>query len=327
MHTVDKMIKPYIVLFFTCFSTLHAYDLSDTIELNISHQDANATDITIERPKKVSKRFYKKFEHFFSDYDDNWIENMFTFSADMMIPDEMILATKEIINHRIDKKFDSSAEQIPQILGNDAYSFILTTTYYHMQDVSRVTEELWDKDACDPGHFEYNISIEPKEPLLHLQANDENARGVTKNGFVLPINPNFPDAFYPYAVKPDGCSAEGLQDVYNDANKFFDDDKLIREACDAHDRCYFTQGTTAKECNAQFILDAVDACHNISGMETVLFMGSRNVVCGIKALSVSAVANACAEKYFAQSQKKQKAYNHWVARYEKASVYAKSGKK
>ena len=318
MYHFSKIIKPCIIIFLIFFSNLYAYDLSNKIDLPLSQQETNTTNISTERPKKVSESFYKKFENFFSDYNDNWVENMFTYTADMMMPDEMMMATKEVIKNRIDKKFDSSIEHLPKILGNDAYNFLLITTYYHMQDMSRITDELWEEDACDPDTFEYNISKEPKEPLLHLKANHKDARGVTENGIVLPINLNFPDAFYPYAAKPDGCSAEGLQDVYNDANKFFDDDRWIKEACNAHDRCYFTQGSTSKECNAQFIVDAVDSCNNISGLQTVLFMGSRNAVGGIKALSVTTVANACAEKYFLQSQKKQKAYNQWVSRYEQA---------
>lgn len=320
-----KRLNIFIIIFLTLVSPLSAYDLSHMLDVNVSQQDTNTTNIQMQIPRKRSKSLYKKFENFFSDYDDTWAENMFTYSADIMIPDEMILATKEIMNNRLDKKFGSTKEHIPKILATDAYNWLLTSTYYQLQDVSRITDELWDQ-KCDAGHFEYNISKEPKEPLLDLRADDKNARGVTKNGIVLPINPNFPDAIYPYASSPNGCSAEGLQDVYEDLNRIFDDDKWIDEACNEHDRCYYTEGTSSKECNAQFIIDATDACQHISGLQTVSLMGIRNTLCGMKALSVTTIANACSEKYFAEAQKRQKAYNQWVKRYEEAYLRAKRNK-
>lgn len=319
-----KPFTLYIVLFLTFFSSLYAYDLSnydlsDKEDTNVTCTVKTTMPMYIEKPKKGSKKLYQKFENLFSDYDGNLLENMFTYAADIVIPDENILATKEIINNRIDRGFDSEAK----VLLNDFYSIFLTTAYYQMQDISRITEELWEEEVCDPDTFEYNTSKEPKEPILTLQECDENARGVTKNGIVLPVNPNFPDAFYPYAAKPDGCSAEGLQDVYDDANKFSDDDEWLREACNTHDRCYFTLGTSSKECNAQFIIDAVDSCNNISNKNTLLFMGTKNAFCGVKGLLVSTAANSCAHKYFAEAQREQKAYHQWIIRYEKAYTKAK----
>jgi len=320
-----KQLNIYTIIFLTFFSHLYAYDhnVSNIQDSNVSYKEDNTSNIDTLRPRKGSKSIYKKFEDLFSDYDRNWVENMFTYAVDSVMPDENMLATKEIINNRIDQGFGSQTEHIPKILANDAYNMLLTTAYYHMQDISRITEEVWEEDACDPDTFEYNTSRDPKEPLLYLKASDKEARGVTKNGIVLPINPNFPNSFYPYASRPDGCSAEGLQDVYDFANEFFDDDKWLKEACNAHDRCYFTEGTTAKECNDQFIVKTVDSCNNISGVETVLFMGTRNAICGMKALTISTAANACSEKYFAQAQRKQKAYNQWIIIYEKAYIKAK----
>jgi hypothetical protein len=317
-----KQLQLSTVIFFTFFSTLYAYDLSSyVIDNNISEQDTNTSHIAIEKPKKRSKSLYKKFEDLFSDYDDDWAENMLIYSVDMMMPDENMLATKKVINNRIDEKFDTQTEQIPKILANDAYNMLLSTMYYHAQDLSRITDETWD-EVCDPDTFIYRANKDPKEPLLDLKENDEEARGITENGIVLPFNPNFPDAYYPYASRPDGCSAEGLQDVYDLANEFFNDDKWLQEACNEHDRCYYTLGMTSKECNNEFMVKTVDSCNNISGTETVLFMGTRNAICGMKALTISTAANACAEKYFAQAQRKQKAYNQWVMNYEKAFIRA-----
>jgi hypothetical protein len=302
-----KQFNNYILISLIFFSNLYAYDLSDWVDTNISGQKNKKLRLYTPK-KKVSKTTYDKFKDIFSDYKGPWIEDMFTYSFDILIPDEIMLATEDVKDNRD---------------GNDAYSIMLTTAYYHFQDISRITEDQWEEDACDPGTFTYDISKEPKEPLLHLKANDKNARGVTKNGVVLPINDNFSDAYYPYASEPDGCSAEGLQDVYDLANDFSDDEPWLSKACDNHDRCYFTEGTSSKECNAQFIIEAIDSCNHISNKDTLLFMGMPNAFCGFKALTVSSAANACADKYFAQAQKKQKAYNQWIMRYEEAYFKAK----
>jgi hypothetical protein len=313
------------IIFLTFFSHLYAYDytIPNTQDKNISYEEYNITNKDTLEPIKNSKSLYRKFKDLFSDYDGDWVEDIATYPIDIMMPDEAIQATEDIIDNRNHQEFSSQAEQIPKQMGNDAYNMVLTTAYYHFQDISRITNEIWEDDACDPDTFEYNTSKDPQQPLLYLKANDENARGVTKNGIVLPVNPNFPDAFYPYASRPDGCSAEGLQDVYDLANDFSNDDEWLEEACNAHDRCYYTEGTSSKECNQKFIVEAVDSCNNISNLDTVFFMGMKNAFCGFKGLTVSSAANACAEKYFAEAQRKQKAYNQWVANYEKAYIKAK----
>jgi hypothetical protein len=316
------------IIFLTFFSHLCAYDnnISASLDTNMSLKEVDNFTKYIPKKRKSSNRFYRKFKKLFSDYDKTWVEDMVTYSVDIVMPDEMMLATEDVINNRDDKGFGYPAKDIPKKLSNDAYNMMLTTVYYHFQDVAHITEELWEDDACDPDTFTHEISKDPKEPLLNLKANDENSRGVTKNGIVLPINDNFPNAFYPYASRPDGCSAEGLQDVYDLANDFSDDEPWLREACNNHDRCYFTEGTSSKECNAQFIVEAVDSCTHVSGLDTLLFMGTKNAFCGFKGLTVSSAANACADKYFAEAQRKQKAYNQWVMRYEEAYLKAKQKK-
>ncbi len=129
-----------------------------------------------------------------------------------------------------------------------------------------------------------------------------------------------------YSSRPNGCSAEELEYVYDLANTFSNDDEWLSKSCDKHDKCYFTEGTTYKECNEKFIVDAIDSCNDISGQNTLLFMGSRNAFCGLKAFGIATGANACAEKYFKKAQKKQKAYNAWVRSYEKAYNDAKTSK-
>lgn len=320
-------MKPFnlTIIFLAFFSQLYAYEhtISITHDSNITHDENNTIIKKSVKSRKGSKSTYRKFKDFFSDYDGDWFEDMATYPIDIMMPDETMQATEDIIDNRNRKELSSQLEKIPKQMGNDVYNMVLTTAYYHFQDISRITNDIWEDEACDPDTFKYNASKDPQEPLLYLKASDENARGVTKNGIVLPVNPNFPDAFYPYATRPDGCSAEGLQDVYDLANDFSNDDEWLEEACNAHDRCYYTAGTSSKECNEKFIVEAVDSCTNISNLDTVFFMGMKNAFCGFKGLTVSSAANACAEKYFAEAQRKQKAYNQWIVNYEKAYIKAK----
>lgn len=318
-----KQLNIFTIIFLTFFTNLYAYDLSNIADTNISYNEQNATKTDTLKTRRGSKSIYRKFKDLFSDYDESWVEDMVTYPIDIFMPDEAMQATEDTIDNRNRQEFSSQLEHIPKQMGNDAYNMLLTTAYYHFQDISRITNGIWEDEACDPDSFEYNASIDPKEPLLYLKASDEEARGVTKNGIVLPINPNFPDALYPYASRPDGCSAEGLQDVYDLANDFSNDDEWLEEACNAHDRCYYSEGTSSKECNEKFIVEAIDSCNNISNLDTVLYMGMKNTFCGFKALTVSSAANACAEKYFADAQKKQKAYNQWIIKYEKAYMKAK----
>lgn len=323
-----KRLTLTAIFFLTFFSHLCAYDnnISASLDINISIKESDGFAKHIPKKRKSSKSFYKKFKKLFSDYDETWIQDMVTYSVDIVMPDEMMLATEDVMNNRDDKGFGYPAKDIPKKLSNDMYNMMLTTAYYHFQDVARITEDLWEEEACDPDTFVHETSKDPKEPLLNLKANDENARGVTKNGIVLPINDNFPNAFYPYASRPNGCSAEGLQDVYNLVNDFSDDEPWLKEACNNHDRCYFTEGTSSKECNSQFIIEAVDSCNHISNEDTLLYMGMKNAFCGFKGLTVSSAANGCAEKYFAQAQRKQRAYNQWVMRYEETYLKEKEKK-
>lgn len=318
-----KPLKLFIILFFTVFSTLYAYDLSAFQESNLSCDINDTVRIPIPKKRKDSETKYEKLERKLSEYKGTWFKDMMMYSADIFIPDEMTRAVQDVMKNRQNEGFGDQVEKVPKIMANDSYNVLLTTAYYYMQDMARITERVWKDEACNPGHFEYNMSIEPKAPLLDLIECDPIARGVTEDGVVLPLNDNFPNALYPYASKPDGCSAEGLQDLYDQSNDISNDDKWLRKACNAHDQCYYTEGTTAQECNSKFIVEVLDACNNIRAKDTVYYLGMKNAFCGIKGFSVATAANACARKYFDNAQKKQKAYNQWVQRYVKAYREAK----
>lgn len=312
------------ILLTSSYASNHVLISQDT---NISLKTIDVIEDDIVLPKKKKESSYKKFERIFSDYDGTFVEDMFLYSADIMMPDEIMQAVKDVIKNRDSKSYSDHTKEFPKTFSNDIYNVLLTTSYYYMQDISRITQRAWNKAVCSPDTFKYEISKEPKQIYLALKENDDKARGVTRHGIVLPVNHNFPDAKYPYASKPNGCSTEELEYAYDLSNTFSNDDKRLNKACDEHDKCYYTEGTTYKECNAKLIINTIDSCNEISGRNTLLFMGTKNAFCGMKALAVSTGANTCAEKYFNRAQKRQKAYNAWVERYEKSYLEAKQKSK
>jgi hypothetical protein len=318
-----KKFNIYSIVFLLLFTHTNAKNrlLLGNHDTNISLKTIHVIESDIVLPKKKKESSYKKFERIFSDYDGTFIEDMFIYSVDIMMPDEIMQATKDVIKNRENNSYDDSKEFL-KMFSNDAYNIFLTTGYYYIQDISRITQRIWNKAVCSPDTFKYETDKEPKQVFLALKMSDEATRGITRQGIVLPLNSNFPDAQYPYASKPNGCSTEELEYVYDLSNTFSNDDKWLNKACDEHDKCYYTEGTTYKECNAKFIVNTIDSCNDITGRNTLLFMGTKNAFCGIKALTVSTGANSCAEKYFEKAQRRQKEYNAWVLRYEKAYLEA-----
>ena len=308
-----KIIKLFIALFFILSAPLYSQTTDHS-----SEEDLEVITVRTLEVSKAEKSDYDRFEEFFSDYDGSWMENLLIYSADIMLPDEMMRSAKDIIKNRKDEGHSSQVGKFSKTVGNDTYNMFLSTMYYHVQDIYQITGQIWSDEVCTPDTFTYDEAKEPKEVLLHLKATDTDARGVTENGIVLPYNDNFPNAFYPYAKQPDGCTTDGLTDLYKQSNKISDDDKWLTEACNEHDRCYSTIGTTSQECNSQFIIRAIDACNAISTEKTVLTMGSKNAFCGFKGFIVATGANYCAKKYFDKAQRQQKIYMEWVERYEKA---------
>jgi hypothetical protein len=313
-----KIINLTLIFFFTIATLLHAQ------ESNNSEEDLEVITVRTLELKKSKKSSYDRFEELFSDYDGTWMEDMFIYSIDVFMPDEFMRATKDVIKNRRDEGHSSQSEVYPKSLGNDAYNMFLTSMYYYIQDVYQITGQVWSDEVCTPDTFVYDEDKEPKKVFLNLKASDKNARGVTEKGVVLPINHNFPNAYYPYAKRPDGCTTDGLEDLYKQSNEISDDDAWITEACNEHDRCYSTLGTTSQECNSQFIVRAIDACNEISAKKTVLSAGSKNAFCGFKGFVIATGANYCAKKYFNKAQRQQKLYMEWVEKYEKAYLEAMS---
>jgi len=299
-------------------SSLFSYDLSLKQDTPLMC-DLNKTK-ALEIPKKIKKyeSHYDKLSRKLSEYRGSMFQDMFIYSADIFIPDELMRAGRDVLTNRQDNGFGEALDKKLQTIASDSMNVIASTAYYYLQDMAHISERVWKNQACNPEYFTYDAALEPKVPLLDLSACDPQARGVTKSGIVIPYNPNFPKALYPYAAKPDGCSAEGLQDLYDQSNDLSNDAKWFESVCDEHDRCYYTEGTTSKECNAKFIVEIMDACNKIETKDTLRYAGIKNAFCTMKGFWIASGANACARKYFDNAQKKQKAYNRWVERYEKA---------
>ncbi|MGK5092044.1 RHS repeat-associated core domain-containing protein [Deltaproteobacteria bacterium TL4] len=93
----------------------------------------------------------------------------------------------------------------------------------------------------------------PEEECTHLV---NKSSGTTSNGIHIPYSEDFPCAKYPYGQFPNGCSGwtstEQVRDHWGPVN--------FTGACDNHDRCFYTIGSTAEGCNKKFARDLENAC-------------------------------------------------------------------
>lgn len=55
--------------------------------------------------------------------------------------------------------------------------------------------------------------------------------------------------YYPYAKRPNGCSVPGSVPGAHDTINLFGITISFTGVCNAHDRCYYTLGTNARDCN------------------------------------------------------------------------------
>lgn len=267
-----KRFNEYLIIFSIFLTYTYANNtlLFTPKDTNSTLESTENVSSAITLPKKRKESLYKKFERKFSDYDDTFFKNVLLYPVDIMMPDEFLHAGKDVLKNRDKKGFDGS-RTFPKTLGNDFYNLFLTIGYYYMEDIARITDGVWSKAICSPDIFKYDPNLEPKEVAIRLKESDVNARGVTEHGIVLPVNPNFPDARYPYAQKPNGCSTEELEYLYDLSNTLSDDEPWLSKACDAHDRCYYTEGTTYQECNSKLIIDTIDSCRHITNKKPFFF--------------------------------------------------------
>ncbi|MFW7378420.1 MAG: hypothetical protein ACOH5I_06420 [Oligoflexus sp.] len=76
----------------------------------------------------------------------------------------------------------------------------------------------------------------------------------------LPRNRHFPEADYPFAQAPDGCSGldSDIPEEVRDNWGIVD----FTDSCNKHDICYYTLGTDSESCNKDFKADLIDACED-----------------------------------------------------------------
>jgi hypothetical protein len=266
-------------------------------------------------PTKKKKSLYEKLNR----YEGSLMGDMVRLSFDMMLPDEFLYATKRLLEHRKAKGIPHAKEKRARFLVDDGYHLLLSSLYYHIEDLSDITKGAWQDEVCQPDTFLYDPARNPPfDPTLN--ANDPNARGTTPNGTTLPYNPNFPNALYPYAQKPDGCSTEGLQDLYDFSNALSNDKAWLEKACNRHDACYYTRNSSMEACNRDFIIELLGSCEAISLSHTMASMGTKNLFCGLKSLTLASGAHACDKEYFKRAQRMQKAYEAWIVSYENSST-------
>lgn len=106
----------------------------------------------------------------------------------------------------------------------------------------------------------------------------------------------------PYAQLPNGCSGPWGTSEVRDDWKAFD----FGPACDEHDKCYYTLGTTARECNRAF-KDALRAeCEEMDGTERFFnYWNCRSIA---KVMTEAVEANE--DKYFGEAQAKQREFEN-----------------
>lgn len=74
--------------------------------------------------------------------------------------------------------------------------------------------------------------------------------------------------FYPFAKRPNGCSVLNTRPGESDIFVIKGDVYNFKEACDAHDLCYYTPNSRADDCNQMFLEKMITECHNSGSSKT-----------------------------------------------------------
>lgn len=113
----------------------------------------------------------------------------------------------------------------------------------------------------------------------------------------------FKNAQHPYAKKPDGCSGisspKEVRDTWGPVK--------FTKACNEHDKCYYTEGSKAEDCNSEFFTNLLVACAQakIKDRDT-------KAACTVLAASYAAgVELGVKAGMFKDAQKLQRSYNEW----------------
>jgi hypothetical protein len=119
----------------------------------------------------------------------------------------------------------------------------------------------------------------------------------------IPYNPDFPQAEFPYAQAPDGCSG------WSDPGQVRDNWGPVSfvEACNTHDRCYYTVGSQVDVCNSQFEQDLLDSCERDTSDPFTLELCN-----GLAKTYHFAVVEAVSFGFFDRAQDMQISYESWT---------------
>lgn len=141
----------------------------------------------------------------------------------------------------------------------------------------------------------------------------------------IPYNPDFPNAQNPYAQAPDGCSGwqntRQVRDTWGRVS--------FTEACNNHDRCYYTRGSNWNTCNEGFYSDLRAACErDLRVWVPPVTVRGVEITPGFHTPPEPATLSSCytvASGYYAgvqagvlldvfeEAQDKQRRYEEWVA--------------
>jgi len=109
-----KQFNNTILISLLFFSNLYAYDLSAWEDTNLTTSNIHCQPLDTRPIKKTHESTYDKFERIFSEYEGSWFEDMFIYSADIIMPDEMAQAIKDVVKNREDKGFEDQVEKLPK---------------------------------------------------------------------------------------------------------------------------------------------------------------------------------------------------------------------
>lgn len=135
-------------------------------------------------------------------------------------------------------------------------------------------------------------------------------------GQKFPYNPDFPEAEYPYAARPNGCGSsvalangrismrpEWIRDTWGPVD--------FRSSCDRHDRCYF-RGPDRASCDAQLFDDLRASCERDLLKASKPWLAASLQTCYGLALTYAAGAAAFGEGSFNMARTEQRSYEDWL---------------
>jgi hypothetical protein len=155
----------------------------------------------------------------------------------------------------------------------------------------------------------------------------------SKNGIAIPCWDDFKESdegneslpFYPYAKRANGCSIPGGRPGEYDNFGSLGYNFSFREPCNNHDRCYYTLGTDANDCNTRYRAELFQVCHNGASQplkpQDFLTGGTSRAAainnCLTRADFMSQAVFAAQQKYHPEAQNTQadylRAVNNYIA--------------